>query len=111
VTVGLDAAAIAKGQFVDTMSEAEKAAQTLGEHRKSIAPTYSALGKYDPTNTTDLTYAQAMNLQNYFFTAVIAFGLAQSVMADGVFMVIVGVALIGGGFALYKIGKKIAWQR
>lgn len=111
VTLGLDAAAIAKGQVVDTMSEAETAAKTLGEHRASIAPTYNALlagGKFDPTNTTDLTYAQAMNLQNYFFTAVIAFGLAQSVMADGAFMVVVGVALMGGGFALYKIGKRIA---
>jgi hypothetical protein len=110
VTLGLDANAVATGQVVDTSAEAQKAAEVLGEHRKSIAPTYSDLlagGKFDPTVAKQLTYAQAMNLQSYFFTAVIAFGLAQSVMANGLFMIMVGVALIVAGIALHKISKKI----
>jgi len=111
VTVGLDAASIAKGNVVDTLSEATKASEVLGEHLQSISPSYTALlagGKFDPTNLTDLTYAQGMNLQSYFFTAVIAFGLADSVMANGLFMAAVGVALILGGVAFYQIGKKLS---
>jgi len=110
VTIGLDQPSITAGNVVDTMTEATKASQVLGEHLKSIAPSYSALlggGKFDPTNPTDLTYAQGMNLQSYFFTAVIAFGLAQSVMANGLFMIAVGIALIIGGFAFYKIAAKL----
>lgn len=111
VTVGLDADAVAKGQVVDTMAEAQKAAETLGEHRKSLAPTYGDLlagGRFDPTKPAQLTYAQAMNLQNYFFTAVIAFGLTQVTMASGAFMIVGGLALGGTGITLYKLSKKIA---
>jgi len=110
VTVGLDQASIAAGNVVDTMAEATQASQVLGQHLKSIAPTYNDLlggAKFDPTNVKELSYAQGMNLQSYFFTAVIAFGLAQSVMANGLFMIAVGIALIIGGFAFYKIAAKL----
>jgi hypothetical protein len=93
---------------INNASEAQKAADTIASHRRSIAPTYQDLlgtGKFDPTNPKDLTYAQAMNLENYLYMAVTAFGLIQVTMANGVFMVITGIALGGTGLALYRIGR------
>jgi hypothetical protein len=93
---------------INNASEAQKAADTIAEHRRAIAPTYQDLlagGKFDATNPKHLTYAQAMNLENYLYMAVTAFGLIQVTMANGVFMVITGIALGGTGVALYRVGR------
>jgi hypothetical protein len=97
---------------INNAAEAQKAADTIAGHRRSIAPTYQDLlnstgGKFDPTNATDLTYAQAMNLENYLYMAVTAFGLIQVTEASGLFMVIVGIALGCVGFVLWRVGKTV----
>jgi hypothetical protein len=111
VTLGLSEADITQGKVVDSLSTAQNAAQMLTAHRQSIAPTYNDLlgGKqFDPSNLTELKYAQAMNLQTNIYTAVLAFGLAQSIMADGAFMLATGIALIIVGLVLFKLAKKQA---
>jgi hypothetical protein len=111
VTLGLSAADVAKGKVVDNLSEAQNAALTLTKHRQSIAPTYNDLlggQPFDPANLTDLKYAQAMNLQTNIYTAVLAFGLAESIMADGAFMIAAGIAFILVGIVIYQLAKKSA---
>jgi len=108
ITLGIDAAEVAKGEVVDTITEAEKAAEILTAHRRNIAATYGELlagNKFDATNPTQLTYAQALNLQNNMYTAVAAMGLAQSIIANGAFMIATGAGLIFAGFAIRKTGK------
>ncbi len=95
---------------INNAEDAQKAADLIAEHRRSIAPTYQDLldkgnGRFDPANPTDLTYAQAMNLENYLYMAVTAFGLIQATMANGVFMVIVGLAIGLVGFMIYKVSR------
>ncbi|MHB8104578.1 MAG: hypothetical protein ACYDG5_03450 [Dehalococcoidales bacterium] len=95
---------------INNADDAQKAADTIASHRRAIAPTYQDLldqgtGRFDPTNLTDLTYAQAMNLENYLYMAVTAFGLIQVTMATGAFMVVVGLAIGGTGFTLYRISR------
>jgi hypothetical protein len=110
VTLGLTSAQIAAGKVVDNLSEAEAAALKLTADRQKIAPTYNALlnGKqFDPTNPTQLEYAQAMNLQTNIYTAVLAFGLAESIMADGAFMIAAGVAFIVVAVVLFKLAKTL----
>jgi hypothetical protein len=88
--------------------EAQAAADIIAEHRRSIAPTYQDLlagGQFDSSNTTQLTYAQAMNLENYLYLAVLAFGLIQVVWANGAVLVIIGLGAVGTGFALYRISR------
>jgi hypothetical protein len=95
--------------MVDNLTEAQNAALALTKDRQSIAPTYNALlagKKFDPTNLTQLTYAQAMNLQTNIYTAVLAFGLAQSIMANGAFMLATGIAFIIVGIVLYRLVKR-----
>ena len=97
-----------EGEIIDSLGEAQIAGDTIREHRRGIAPTYSELlgeGRYDPTNPQQLTYAQALNLENYLYLAVVAFGLTQSVIASGVFMVITGLALGGTGVGLYRLNR------
>lgn len=94
---------------INNSDDAQRAADLIAEHRRSIAPTYQDLlkqsgGKFDPTNPTDLTYAQAMNLENYLYMAVTAFGLIQATMANGAFMVIVGLAIGLIGFLVFRVG-------
>jgi len=93
---------------INNASEAQQAADTIAKHRRSIAPTYQELlagGQFDPTNPKHLTYAQAMNLENYLYMAVTAFGLIQVTMASGGFMIITGLAISGVGLALFRIGR------
>jgi len=100
-----------EGEIIDSLGEAQIAGDTIREHRRGIAPTYSDLlgeGRYDPTNPQQLTYAQALNLENYLYLAVVAFGLTQSVIASGVFMVITGLALGGTGVALHRLNRRLS---
>ena len=93
---------------MDNLSEAQNTFLTLTKHRRSIAPTYNdVLGgqPFDPANLTDLKYVQAMNLQT---TTVLAFGLAESIMADGAFMIAAGIAFILVGMVIYQLAKKSA---
>ena len=108
ITLGIPSEELAEGEVIDNATEAEIAGNTIREHRHTIAPTYGDLlgGKpYDPTNPTQLTYTQAMNLENYLYLAVASFGLTQIAIASGVVMVLSGVALGGIGIALRRLGK------
>jgi len=91
--------------LVDTAEEAQAAGDLIREHRRGIAPTYQDLlggGHYDPTNPAQLSYAQAMNMENYLYLAVLGFGLTDMALGNGVFMIIVGLALGGSGILLYR---------
>ncbi len=104
VTLGIESELA--GEVIDSLPEAMEAGNTIREHRRSIAASYEDLlgeGRYDPTNPQHLTYAQALNLENYLYLAVVAFGLTQAVMASGVFMVITGIALGSAGIVLYRL--------
>jgi hypothetical protein len=97
-----------KNEAIDSLSEAMKAGDTIRQHRHSIAPSYDALlagGRFDPTNPAHLTYAQAMNLENYLYLAVTAFGLTQAVMGTGAFMIITGLAIGATGIVLLKLSR------
>jgi len=110
VTLGIEGEE-AKGQVIDSFEEAKQAGDTVREHRRGIAVTYEDLlggERFDPTNPQHLTYAQALNLENYLYLAVIAFGLTQSVIASGAFMVITGLALGGTGLALHKLSGQLS---
>jgi hypothetical protein len=109
ITLGIPSDKIAAGEVIDNAEEAQIAADTVREHRHEIAPTYEDLlagGHFDPTNPTDLSYAQAMNIENYLYLAVLGFGLTQVVIASGVVMIITGIALSGTGVALFRLAKK-----
>ncbi|UCC59512.1 MAG: hypothetical protein JSV02_07080 [Dehalococcoidia bacterium] len=106
VTVGLSDEAIANGNVVDTASEAQAAGDTIREHRRGIAETYNELlgeGRYDPTNPEHLTYAQALNMENYLYLGVLGFGVTDIAIAAGVFMILTGVALGATSIALRKV--------
>lgn len=90
---------------IDTAEEAQLAGDTLREHRHGISPTYGDLlggERFDPTNTTQLTYAQALNLENYLYLAVASFGMFTVAKATGAFMVVMALALGATGFKLMK---------
>jgi len=103
VTLGLDESAIAEGEVVDSAAEAQRAGDIVREHRQGIAPTYNDLlagGRYDPTNPEHLNYAQALNMENYLYLAILGFGVTQMLIGTGVFMLVTGIALGGTGLAL-----------
>jgi hypothetical protein len=94
--------------IIDNMQKAQIAADTVRAHRHTIAPTYGDLmggGKYDPTNPKDLTYAQALNIENYLYLAVLGFGVIQIAMGIGAFMLLVAFALAVIGFSVHKLSS------
>jgi len=106
ITLDLDDDEVAKGNVVDSATEAQTAADTLREHRRGIAPTYSDLGRYDPTNPEHLSYAQALNLENYLYLAVLSFGVIDVVIVSGVFMLVVGLALGTTGVTILVLTRR-----
>ena len=110
ITLGIEGTELELGEIIDSAKEAQIAGDTVREHRHGIAPTYGELlggEKYDPTNPLQLTYAQALNLENYLYLAVAAFGLVQVVLGAGGFMIIAGLGLVGTGLALHQLNKHI----
>ena len=94
--------------IIDNMEKAQIAADTVRTHRHTIAPSYGDLmggGKYDPTNPKHLTYAQALNIENYLYLGVLGFGVIQIAMAAGGFMILVAIALGIIGLVLLKLNK------
>ena len=111
VTLGIPEELAAAGDVVDTAQEAQVAADTIKEHRHSIAPTYNDLlggGRFDPTNPEQITYMQALNMENYLYVAVLAFGVTTVILATGAFMIATGIALGGTGIALLALSRKTA---
>ncbi|MFC1994491.1 hypothetical protein ACFLVI_04415 [Chloroflexota bacterium] len=109
ITLDLDEDEVAAGNVIDSATEAQTAADTLREHRRGIAPTYSELmgeGRYDPSNPAHLSYAQALNLENYLYLAVLSFGVIDIVIVIGVFMIIVGIALGATGVTALVLARK-----
>ena len=108
VTLGIEGEET--NQVIDSLNESKAAGDTIREHRRGIAPTYEELlggGRYDPSNPQQLTYAQALNLENYLYLAVVAFGLTQAVMGTGAFMILTGLAIGGTGIALYQVQHRL----
>jgi hypothetical protein len=108
VTLSLTPAQIAAGDVIDTAAEAQAAADKVRADRHAIAATYTDLtaasgGKYDPSNPKDLEYTQALNLENYLYTAVLSFGVIQEILGAGAAMMIIGIALGGTGVALRRL--------
>jgi hypothetical protein len=105
VTLGLDETAVAEGELVDSAAEAQASGDILREHRRGIAPTYNELlggGRYNASNPEHLTYAQALNMENYVYLAVLGFGVTQMLIGSGVFMLVTAAALGGTGLVLRR---------
>ena len=105
ITLGIEESDLAAGEVIDSASEAQIAGDTVREHRHGIAPTYGDLlagERYDPSSMEQLTYAQALNLENYLYLAVLSFGVTQIALGAGAFMIIVGIALGATGLVLMR---------
>ena len=82
--------------------------EQIREHRRSIASSYQELlagGQYDPTNPAQLSYAQALNMENYLYLAVLGFGVTTVIYGIGAFMIVVGIALVCTGVVLFRSGQ------
>jgi len=97
--------------IIDTAEEAQTAGDTVREHRHGIAPNYGDLlgeGRFDPTNSQQLSYAQALNLENYLYLAVASFGIFTVIKVSGAFMIIMGLALGTTSIVLFGLAREIS---
>jgi hypothetical protein len=97
------------GTIVANAELAEAAGDLVREHRHGIAPTYGELlggEHFNPTDPAQITYAQALNIENYLYLAVTAFGVFTVVKAAGAFMIVMGLALGATGYSLWSLGKE-----
>ncbi|MBA7622363.1 hypothetical protein ES703_29739 [subsurface metagenome] len=109
VNLGIEATAAEAGELVDTLDEAQTAADAVREHRQGIARTYEDLlagERFDPTNPSHLSYAQALNLENYLYLAVVGFGLTTVITISGIFMLVVAIALGATGAVLFRLARE-----
>jgi hypothetical protein len=104
ITLGIPDNQIAKGEVIDTMGEAQIAGDIVRSHRHEIAPTYGDLlggDRYDPTDPVQLTYAQAMNIENYVYLAAASFGITYLSIGAGAALLLAGIALMAIAVLLY----------
>jgi len=97
------------GVVVDSAVLAQAAGDLVREHRRGIAPTYGELlggERFNPTDPEQLSYAQALNIENYLYLAVTAFGVFTVVKATGAFMIVMGLALGATGYALRSMARE-----
>jgi len=97
------------GTIVDNAVLAQAAGDLVREHRRGIAPTYGDLlggERFNPTDPTQLTYMQALNIENYLYLAVTAFGVFTVVKVTGAFMMVMGFALSATGYALWRMARR-----
>jgi hypothetical protein len=109
ITLGINDSQLAAGEVVDTMKEAQVAGDIVRSHRHDIAPTYGDLlggERFDPTNPEQLTYAQAMNIENYLYLAANSFGVTYLTIGVGVVLIVIGLALIGLAAVLYEWSRR-----
>ena len=105
VTAALSDEKIEKGEIVDSLSEMQAAGDLIRSHRQKIAPTYNQLlgsGKYDPTDPKQLTYSQAINLENYLYLGALSFGITYLMMGIGACMILVAIAIGVIGSSLWN---------
>jgi hypothetical protein len=110
ITLGLTAEQVQQGQIVDNAISAQKAADTIRTHRHTIAATYNDLlggAQFDPTNPKEITYMQALNLENYLYMSVLSFGVVTVVEGAGAFMIITGLVGIFAGLIFLFILKRL----
>ena len=96
VTLGLTDQQVKSGEFVDNLWKMQNAADVIRSHRQAMAQTYSELlagGKYDPTNPKQLTYAQAINLENYLYLGSLSYGVCYMMIGIGAWMVLMAIIL------------------
>ena len=108
VTLGLSEEMVQAGELVDSAEEAQIAGDTIREHRRGIASTYDELlggGRYDPANPAHLSYAQALNMENYLYLGVLGFGVTTMLIGIGVFMILTGLGFGVTGIILIRIVK------
>ena len=94
--------------IIDTAEEAHVGGDTVREHRHGISPTYGELlggERFNPTDPKQLTYAQALNLENYLYLAVASFGVFTVVKVTGIFMIIMSLALGTIGYVMLSPAK------
>ena len=105
ITLGLDETAVTNGEVVDSAAEAQAAGDMIREHRRQIAPTYDELlagGRFNASSPEQLTYAQALNMENYLYLGVLGFGVTDMVIASGAFMIATGIAFSAIAIALRR---------
>jgi hypothetical protein len=110
ITLGIPDSQIAAGEVIDTMTESQIAGDIVRGHRHQIAPTYGDLlggEKFDPGDPKQLTYAQAMNIENYLYLATASFGLTYLSIGAGAALLLVGLALIAVAVLLYLWADRV----
>jgi hypothetical protein len=92
------------------MGEAQRAGDLVREHRRGIAASYEELlarGRYDPTNPRQLTYAQAVNIENYLYLAAASWGITYMSIGVGAELILAGIAFMVIAFVIYRWVKRV----
>ena len=93
------------GNVVDTAAEAKAAQDILEEHLRDNYGTYGDTKRGSPERTT---YLDGTTLRNSLNLAVMGFGVCTIATFSGVFMIIMGTALLGTGLTLRQLNSKVS---
>ena len=90
--------------IIDTPEEVKATEVYLRGHRTDIGY-YTELDRDDPKRATIL---KAMTMENSMNLATLSYGVSTVVTVTGVFMIIVGIALVGTGLGLHRLSGRVS---
>jgi len=110
ITLGIPDSQISAGEVIDTMGESQAAGDIVRGHRHQIAPTYGDLlggEKFNPGDPKQLTYAQAMNIENYLYLATASFGVTYLSVGAGAGLLLAGLALMAVAVLVFVWSRRV----
>lgn len=110
ITLGIPDSQIPTGEVIDTMGESQVAGDIVRGHRHQIAPTYGDLlggEKFNPNDPKQLTYAQAMNIENYLYLATASFGITYLSVGAGAGLLLAGLALMAVAVVVFVWARRV----
>ncbi len=104
VTLAIEESEALSSEIVDTMAEAQTAAETITQHLRERYGTYADTPRGSEERAT---YLDGLTLINSLNLAVVGFGMVTVVIVSGVLLVIMGLATGTIGVAMIELARRV----
>ncbi len=105
ITLAIEDSEALSGEVVDTLEEAQAAAETITQHLRERYGTYADTARGSDERAS---YLDALTLINSLNQAVMGFGMVTVIIVSGVLLIITG--FTGGtiGIAMIELARRVA---
>ena len=104
VTLAIEESGALNGEIVDTLEEAQAAAETITQHLRERYGTYADTARGSEER---VAYLDGLTLINSLNLAVMSFGIVTVVIVSGVLLIIMGLMTGTIGVAMIELARRV----